>query len=778
MKKLERLNFDTHAQIKNIIGQDMINDDNIAVKELVKNSIDANATLVTVSFINTNEKSEDAEILVHDNGRGMSLNDIEQKWLNMAYSSKKFDNNRLYAGNKGIGRFSADRLGQTLHLYTKQKKENKIIKIVVDWERFENKLNWEDRIRDVKFRGYLISKKEFRDEVGIKSFSNGTILKILRPRYVWSESKLKRLKKDLEKFMIPNQVEGGDEFELFLDTKGYGEEGANISGRIENQVFDKLPFKTSFIKSSIDEKGGGITTELYHRGELLIQLNETNNFKELNNAAIILFYLNPYNKAFFKRQTGTPSVDYGSVFLYLNGFRVPPYGEQDNDWLGVDRRHGQGHSRHLGLRDLLGRIELKDRLGTTYEITSDREGIKKNDAFLQLQDVADGYFGHVLKKLETFVVDGLSWDSASEKYTQIVKRIEEVTSDFDSVETHYKKSDEEKEKQLVSQLDSIILRGTNSEDVKSIKLGPRALEILGRQHDEDLKKLQEKLTKFEGKIEVGNKNLNFKNLLNTIRKSQTHIKSLQLQVDTLKKDEAETTKKLKASEKSRLFAEAHMTSDEEKMKEIIHLTGNWGEQIEAILEEVLVSLHDPAPDHSIDQLVSEVESAKMLSAKLTKLSRIISKANFALMSDETSLDIFSYIDQYVAEINEFGPYITKLKTKYSNPKNASKILNMSALEVSMLIDNLILNAERSKAENLNITVSQSKSGMKVAFEDNGNGLTDEFSPNMLFEPGVTTTKGSGMGLFQVKKIADNLEASVSIRNNSRKGATVVLEWVK
>lgn len=42
--------FKTHSDLKNIIGQDLINDDNIAIIELVKNGIDANAENIKVTF--------------------------------------------------------------------------------------------------------------------------------------------------------------------------------------------------------------------------------------------------------------------------------------------------------------------------------------------------------------------------------------------------------------------------------------------------------------------------------------------------------------------------------------------------------------------------------------------------------------------------------------------------------------------------------------------------------------------------------------------------------
>ena len=46
------LQFKTNVLLKDIIGKDLINNDNIAILELVKNSFDAHAPRVKVSFLN------------------------------------------------------------------------------------------------------------------------------------------------------------------------------------------------------------------------------------------------------------------------------------------------------------------------------------------------------------------------------------------------------------------------------------------------------------------------------------------------------------------------------------------------------------------------------------------------------------------------------------------------------------------------------------------------------------------------------------------------------
>ena len=114
----DNLQFRVSAELKNILGRDLITSPDIAILELVKNSYDAHASKVEITF-------EDDFLAIADNGKGMSKNDLINKWLFVAYSAKsdgtedksyrsKFK--RHYAGAKGIGRMSCDRLAKNLIL--------------------------------------------------------------------------------------------------------------------------------------------------------------------------------------------------------------------------------------------------------------------------------------------------------------------------------------------------------------------------------------------------------------------------------------------------------------------------------------------------------------------------------------------------------------------------------------------------------------------------------------------------------------------------------------
>ena len=78
--------FRISSELKNVIGQDLITDDFVAIFELVKNSFDAKASKVSVIF-NLDDKNPSIHIV--DDGKGMSIKDIRDKWLFLAYSAKK-----------------------------------------------------------------------------------------------------------------------------------------------------------------------------------------------------------------------------------------------------------------------------------------------------------------------------------------------------------------------------------------------------------------------------------------------------------------------------------------------------------------------------------------------------------------------------------------------------------------------------------------------------------------------------------------------------------------
>src|SRR5947209_4301765 len=134
--------FSVDARAMLTWGRESIKDHTTAVLELVKNSYDANATVVEVEIKTLASASGGAHVRIADNGVGMSADEVEHHWLRLGYSAKRDDRftarGRRKTGEKGVGRISADRLGAILELRS-QAKAKTVAGLCVRWNEFEER---------------------------------------------------------------------------------------------------------------------------------------------------------------------------------------------------------------------------------------------------------------------------------------------------------------------------------------------------------------------------------------------------------------------------------------------------------------------------------------------------------------------------------------------------------------------------------------------------------------------------------------------------------------
>ncbi len=361
------LNFKVSSHLKNIIGKDLITDRYVAIYELVKNSLDAKATKVIIEI-----KSD--YIIIKDNGLGMNLNDIENKWLFVGYSEKK-DNAGAFAGSKGIGRFSSDTLGKTLTMKTRKKESSGII-LTMDWNMFE--VDQLDRIESIKLNYQLNDEMDY-----------GTELKIIELRNKWDELQVKKLKDYLSKLKNPFEIK--ESVNIRLESEFH-----NLTGDIENHILEGLGDKSILLKVEIGKDR--IKSILKHNGNLVSEFSYKND-TILKNINFELYHLTPWAKSDFTRKMGVPFTNYGNIFIYRNGYRVLPYGEVDYDIFKMNLRKSQGYNRYLGTRDLIGYISIQDAENKFKEATSRDGGFIVNEEYLGLEDIYMEYH----KFLEDFM---------------------------------------------------------------------------------------------------------------------------------------------------------------------------------------------------------------------------------------------------------------------------------------------------------------------------------------------------------------------------------------
>ena len=811
----EVFQFSTHAELKNVIGRDLINDDNIALIELVKNGLDANAKFVSVYFVGSVSKAltdlenmqnpprastpTTARIVVTDTGKGMSRADIKDKWLNIAYSEKKTPSTptRLLAGNKGVGRFACDRLGIHLNLFTWQSIDS-ISRIEIDWSAFENHADFAKAIQDITVKVTDANVSSIESITGIRDLtSSGTIICVSALRANWDYDKLLLLKRSLERFVDPNAVFGKEPRQIILKCVEQSvndqtrEDHLKINCSIENQIFKKLRFKTAYIECEIDEAAKTMTTELFHEGSRVYRVIEkSSSFTLLGNIRLTLHYLNPYQKAYFKRETGLNNIEFGSIFFFLNGFRIPPYGDRENDWLRLDTRKNQGHSRYLGSREVLGRIELIDDT-ERFRVLSNREGVAKTAAFTQLvgAKISDGWFYRSLKRLEKFVVDGLDWDSVPQDVRlQLDDARSDVLDKFRTKGEHYDESSEIKLKRIAKEIVALI--DAKPAEVLELSINPLILNTLKTERQEEVRLLLDKLGRFDGKLDqsvrgaVKSLSAEFKRQGEQLQSSRKQIEQKHKEVERLKSEKNSLSLKVKQTEavittqeKELVFSRAAKNRSVEEVMLLHHNVGLYAETAKGFVDQVVRALSA----NDMEKAKKFIGKAAHSIERIASVSKFALKGNFTgtLNADKLTVDIGSFVTSYIQNVAQQS--FPGLAISVQDDCNARFELLINPFDVSIILDNLLSNAARAKARKVVLVLQNpSTTELILSFSDDGHGLDKNIAPpEAAFNLGVTTTVGSGLGLYHVKHIVESsLNGKVAMRNNAGKGVCIEIWLVK
>jgi len=768
----EHLHFKISSALKNIIGRDLIKDDFIAVFELVKNSYDAHASQVDIYFENI--YSDNAKIIIKDNGKGMSYNDLLNKWLFVAYSAKKegteedsFDYRdriaikRAYAGAKGIGRFSCDRLGSILYLETKKDAPNsKVESLLTDWNKFESDLK--DEFIDVSVLHETISNLSNECE-------HGTTLEISNLHNAWDRLKLLRLKDALAKLINPNSQREEDNFKIILHVEDEAENDKSqkqyrkkVNGEIQNLVFETLDWKTTKIVS--DVYSNKIVTTLFEGGKMIYSIAENNPFENLHEIHYSIYFLNRSAKVNFYKKIAIRAVDYGHIFMYKNGLRIYPYGERGEDPLKMDNRKAQGYSRYLGTREVIGFIDIKGENKELSETSSRGDGLLMTNAYKELVD----WFYTTLRRLEKYGVDIIDWGNiiSNEDY---IKLNQVVVKD--------EGTEKEKKIDINQNLRDLIHRLTSSSNIISYDLAPEIWEILeGKQSNSPsgiLKDVKESLNSENfDKTDVLEK-------LNRIDKDIATLKKIKDEAEQeafdylLKNNDLERDIDIEKQQSKYLLATRNVSND---VMDIVHSIKISTQEMSSSITSIFELLNAEEPNKEL--LIRNLEFLKFNIDRSKLLSEFVLKADLKNLREKTWIDVPQYISEYIQIYN--AGLGSKFKIKCLNPslKFRSQI---SILDISIILENLISNSRKAGAKEMEISFSlNSDNLLLIDISDNGDGLSNEYiqNPESIFKLGITNKNGgSGIGLHTLRElIIENLHGNIqySGKGIANKGATFTI----
>lgn len=778
---MDHLRFKVSAELKNILGKDLITSPNIAILELVKNSYDAHATKVDITF-------EADRLVIADNGKGMSLSDLINKWLFVAYSAKsdgtedqsyrsKFK--RHYAGAKGIGRMSCDRLARYVTITTRSAEESKTEVLYVDWDKFDH--NSKNEFDSVDIPHETIDSIPDFPELS----EYGTILEFRTLHSEWSKEAILSLKKSLEKMINPFSEAKDFDIEIiapsYLEEDAQSSESSVVNGVIKNSISDVLKLKTTQIISNINDDI--VHTILIDRGVVMYEIEEKGIYPLLKKASINLFYLNRAAKYNFSASMGVQPVSYGSVFLFRNGIRIWPYGETNDDSWGLNQRAQQGYNRFLGTRDLLGKVDVEtDNINDFKEVSSRDGGLIESDATKQLMK----YFTATHRRLERYVA-GVLWGEGfvrrdyflnerdAEEYR---KTLQVAEKDSDSPDHVFDNIGSKVDfLQLIKSLvnDSNIRIKYYNEELANIVSDASSTEVLQAQMIDDLRK-------------VAN-TTNDLSLLTKISEFERHIADLLKQ-----KEEAERRKKeaeakaAEAEERRKEEEERRKTAEKERDAErqrstYISATRNTTQEVQDITHAIsiasteLISLvSNLSYNISLDNIsktdiVNKLHEASFFANKVKQLSMLITKADIVSLKNKVRVDVVEYIAEYLANFKD------SLSINIYKADDLVEWRMLSLLDIAIILDNLISNSKKNGAHSVGVYFKKEGNKLVVDFSDDGDGVNlDIYTPETIFAVGVTNKRGgSGIGLHTIRYTMENkLCGSVSFLGNGvnkYKGAT-------
>lgn len=738
----EKLHFKVSAGLKNIIGKELINDKYIAIFELVKNSYDAGAKNVTIKFENI--YSNDSTIYIIDDGKGMSKQEIIDKWLFVAYSEKKNstyrDNikfRRNYAGAKGVGRFSCDRLGETVELLSKTLDDTRVNCVAINWSEFEDSDTQE-------FQNIEVLYDEIQSDM---IHPKGTIIKISDLRERWNREELLQLKKSLTQLVNPEANENYDKFDIILDVEEEEENDRKekekekvfdkdiVNGKIVNHVFDVLNIKTTKITAAISEDGKKITTTLNDRGIQLFEIEEKNKYS-IKNIKGTVYSLNRAAKVNFTRMMGIEFVNYGSVFIYKNGFRVYPYGEPEKDFMNIDRRKAQGYNRYLGTREISGRIDIfGDNKGFV-------ETSSRNNGFIssyETSELEDFFYEYMLKPLEKYVVNIIHWGEEvidSESLATTMDGYDDLEAVLKKIKSKFKPE--------------LLLSAKYNEELTDVILGH--IEKKKNSEIDELKKIAREKADTE--------------LLEQADRVEKETKKLKREVSANRKElqqeviEHEKTKKeLEVTQKQIGVLQSRADISVDNAIDAMHIMKTYADSIDSNIAEITDMVRN---GDEIEDILPIFHEIRQTCSKILNTYNLVINTEYNADTGNKEMDIVKFTKTYTEK-----QWNHKLPVEIKGVAHMNLMFN--PLEFSIIIDNIADNAKKSNSTKLQIIFVDEEDCHCIRWIDDGYGLQMDVDNSKIFQQGFTTTKGTGIGLYTVKKYAEKMKAIVTVNEKYKDG---------
>ncbi len=433
----ETLKIRPYARLLTMLGDQLIKNEQIAVTELMKNSYDADADWVKVSFENFGDNfkiQDNSRIIIEDNGCGMTHDVITKAWMNPAtpnkhtkdISAQRTDSGRVIQGEKGIGRFAILKLGRTIEMVTRPKNGDEEYSLVFDFNKYDEDFlrenNEEKEIfleqlgfnLEVRCPEVFVPRKVTVDDKTFDGLDNakGTRITISNLRGAWSEKKFQSLTDSFEKFKgmfgtlesSSDNDNGVKEFTIGLIHNGEAFVSASRADNLaaiseQKAVFavqggkydngsQVLTFNLNGLPKTLELDDPDVKGLRVFRDRFLLEDNKT--YRKVTDFGpftfdFYIFDLNAKDDSRYGlNEEQKKIVKEHRVYLLRDGVRVLPYGNPDDDWLMIDMMRGTISAGITFSNDqVVGRVNITKANNEHLKDKTNREGLIDDDYYTQ-----------------------------------------------------------------------------------------------------------------------------------------------------------------------------------------------------------------------------------------------------------------------------------------------------------------------------------------------------------------------------------------------------------
>lgn len=213
----------------------------------------------------------------------------------------------------------------------------------------------------------------------------------------------------------------------------------------------------------------------------------------------------------------------------------------------------------------------------------------------------------------------------------------------------------------------------------------------------------------------------------------------------------------------------NLSKDEDILQaEVTHHVSKMSNELNSCIENIADSIdYKKQPE-----ILVELSKIKLISDKMRVFNQVILKGNFK-SKGKSKINLFEYWNFYFTS----SSYISNLSKTRNLSLHAGKDYNhdlfncdVDVYDMSVIIDNLISNAIDFNATIIDVCFEKDE----IRFFSNTQQINEE-NINSIFELGFSTKEGgTGIGLYQIKRILKKYKWEISV-NNQKNGVEFIIK---